>query len=130
MLRQLTYSTARFGLYNYFARETRQRTGQQRLSSSLEIACSGVAGALAGLVGNPTEVGIECPGLTRSLTLVQVALVRMCADGAKAPAQRFGYNNAFDAIIRIGREEGVRTFTRGLGPNIVRSVIMSKCGHL
>jgi len=57
MLRQSTYSTARFGLYNYFAREARQRTGQQKLSSSLEIACAALAGGMAGLVGNPTEVG-------------------------------------------------------------------------
>lgn len=56
MLRQSTYSTARFGLYNYFAREARQRTGQQKLSSSWEIGCAAVAGGLAGLVGNPTEV--------------------------------------------------------------------------
>lgn len=56
MLRQSTYSTARFGLYNYFASHARQRTGQQRLSSSIEIACAGLAGGLAGLVGNPTEV--------------------------------------------------------------------------
>ncbi|KAJ9632872.1 hypothetical protein H2204_007602 [Knufia peltigerae] len=49
----------------------------------------------------------------------------MCADGAKAPAQRFGYAHAFDALIRIGREEGVGTFTRGIGPNVVRSVIMN-----
>ncbi|KIX04847.1 uncharacterized protein Z518_05718 [Rhinocladiella mackenziei CBS 650.93] len=110
MLRQSTYSTTRFGLYNYFAHEARQRTGQQRLSSSLEIACAGFAGGFAGLVGNPTEV----------------ALVRMCADGAKPPAQRFGYKHAFDALVRIGREEGLRTFTRGLGPNVVRSVIMSE----
>lgn len=60
------------------------------------------------------------------LIVFKVALVRMCADGAKPPAKRFGYNNAFDALIRIGREEGLRTFTRGLGPNVVRSVIMSK----
>ncbi len=49
----------------------------------------------------------------------------MCADGAKSPAQRFGYAHAFDALVRIGRDEGVRTFTRGLGPNVVRSVIMN-----
>ncbi|KEF52778.1 uncharacterized protein A1O9_11195, partial [Exophiala aquamarina CBS 119918] len=109
MLRQSTYSTARFGLYNYFAREARQKTGQQKLSSSWEIACAALAGGMAGFIGNPTEV----------------ALVRMCADGAKAPASRFGYNHAFDALVRIGREEGVRTFTRGLGPNVVRSVIMN-----
>ncbi|OAP60713.1 hypothetical protein AYL99_05715 [Fonsecaea erecta] len=109
MLRQSTYSTARFGLYNYFADIARERTGQRRLPSSWEIVCAGTAGGLAGLVGNPTEV----------------ALVRMCADGARSPSQRFGYNHAVDAIIRIGREEGVRTFSRGLGPNVVRSVIMN-----
>ena len=50
----------------------------------------------------------------------------MCADGAKAPGQRFAYKHAFDALVRISREEGVATFSRGLGPNIVRSVIMSE----
>ncbi|KIX93030.1 uncharacterized protein Z520_11303 [Fonsecaea multimorphosa CBS 102226] len=110
MLRQSTYSTARFGLYNYFAGIVRERTGQTRLPSSWEVVCAGTAGGLAGLIGNPTEV----------------ALVRMCADGARSPSQRFGYNHAVAAIIRIGREEGVRTFSRGLGPNVVRSVIMSK----
>jgi dicarboxylate transporter 10 len=50
----------------------------------------------------------------------------MCADAAKAPGQRFGYANALDGLIRIWREEGVRTFGRGLGPNITRSVLMSK----
>ncbi|KAK5047631.1 hypothetical protein LTR84_006296 [Exophiala bonariae] len=109
MLRQSTYSTSRFALYNYFAQEMRRRNGQSKLSSSWEIACAALAGGMAGFVGNPTEV----------------ALVRMCADGAKAPASRFGYSHAFDALIRIGREEGVRTFTRGLGPNVVRSVIMN-----
>ncbi|EXJ58508.1 hypothetical protein A1O7_05934 [Cladophialophora yegresii CBS 114405] len=108
MLRQSTYSTARFGLYNQFANKARERSGAARLTSGWEIVCAGAAGGLAGLVGNPTEV----------------ALVRMCADGAKPPAQRFGYKHALDAILRIGREEGIQTFTRGLGPNVVRSVIM------
>jgi len=67
MLRQSTYSTTGFGLYNYFAREARQKTGKQRLSSPIEIACAGVAGGLAGLVGNPTEVS--------NVVLVQLASV-------------------------------------------------------
>lgn len=109
ILRQSTYSTARFGLYSYFAREVRQRTGQTKLSSMAEIGCAGAAGGLAGLIGNPTEVG----------------LVRMCADGAKAPAQRFNYKHALNAIVRIGREEGLRTFARGLSANVTRSVLMN-----
>ena len=109
ILRQSTYSTARFGLYNYFASEMRQRSGQAKISSVSEIGCAALAGGIAGMIGNPTEV----------------ALVRMCADGAKESAQRFRYRHCFDAIIRIGREEGVRTFARGLGPNITRSVLMN-----
>jgi solute carrier family 25 (mitochondrial dicarboxylate transporter), member 10 len=109
ILRQSTYSTARFGLYNYFAGEVRHRTGQKKLSSMAEIACAGSAGGIAGMIGNPTEV----------------ALVRMCADGAKPLEQRFGYKHCFDAIVRIGQEEGLRTFSRGLGPNITRSILMN-----
>lgn len=49
----------------------------------------------------------------------------MCADGAKSPAQRFAYSNALNGILRIGREEGLQAFFKGLGPNIVRSVLMN-----
>jgi solute carrier family 25 (mitochondrial dicarboxylate transporter), member 10 len=109
ILRQSTYSTARFGLYTYFAQEVRQRTGQMKLSSIAEIGCAAAAGGLAGLIGNPTEVG----------------LVRMCADGAKPLDQRFNYKHAFDALIRIGRDEGIRTFSRGLSANVTRSILMN-----
>jgi solute carrier family 25 (mitochondrial dicarboxylate transporter), member 10 len=109
ILRQCSYTTVRFGVYNYMAQQAREKTGQSKLSSSTEIVLAGTAGGLAGMIGNPTEV----------------ALVRMCADGAKAPGQQFGYRNCFDAIIRIGREEGLQTFARGLTPNIIRSVIMN-----
>lgn len=64
MLRQSTYSTSRFALYNYFAQEARQKTGRQKLSSSWEIACAALAGGMAGLVGNPTEVGESRPRVT------------------------------------------------------------------
>lgn len=47
------------------------------------------AGGIAGRVGNPTEV----------------VLVRMCADGAKLTAQRFGYTNAIQGLMRVWREE-------------------------
>ena len=86
ILRQSTYSTARFGLYNYFAAEARSRSGQVKLSSMAEMGCAAMAGGIAGMIGNPTEV----------------ALVRMCADGAKEPGRRFMYRNCFDAIVRIG----------------------------
>jgi dicarboxylate transporter 10 len=109
-LRQCSYSTARFGLYNYFAKEVKQRTATSKLTAGWEILCSGVAGGAAGLIGNPTEV----------------VLVRMCADGAKLPAERYNYGNSIRALFKIAKDEGMATFSRGLTPNIIRSIIMSK----
>jgi dicarboxylate transporter 10 len=113
ILRQGTYSTARFGFHSYFSDKLRGYTGK-KLSVTQNIACAGVAGGVAGLVGNPAEV----------------VLVRMCADGAKAPAQQFGYSHAFDALARVYSEEGMRAFWKGLAPNIARSALMSKCPPL
>jgi dicarboxylate transporter 10 len=50
----------------------------------------------------------------------------MCADAAKPPAERFRYADAVTGLYRIGSEEGVRVFGRGLSANIVRSVLMSE----
>ncbi|KAF6825161.1 putative mitochondrial dicarboxylate transporter [Colletotrichum plurivorum] len=109
ILRQTTYSTARFGLYNYFGEQAKKYTGTQKLSTGLTIACAGLAGGMAGLVGNPAEV----------------VLVRMCADGAKSVGERFAYSNALEGLYRIGREEGISTFGRGISANVVRSVLMN-----
>ncbi|PSN74300.1 mitochondrial carrier [Corynespora cassiicola Philippines] len=111
ILRQSTYSTTRFALYGFFSQQlaTFSSTPDQKLSPALTIASAGLAGGIAGMVGNPAEV----------------VLVRMCADGAKPVAERFGYRNALDALIRIGKEDGIATYFRGLGPNIVRSVLMN-----
>lgn len=80
------------------------------LSTGATIACAGLAGGVAGILGNPTEV----------------VLVRMCADGAKASGRRFSYQNALSGLVRIARDEGVKTFGKGLVPNIARSVLMSE----
>lgn len=96
ILRQSTYSTARFGLYNILSRQLHGASRKPTTTST--IACAGVAGGLAGMIGNPAEV----------------VLVRMCADGAKPVAERFVYPNAVVAFYRIAREEGLRVFGRGL----------------
>lgn len=110
VLRQSTYSTARFGLYTILSRQLQLKLGTSKLSTTATVVCAGVAGGLAGMVGNPTEV----------------ILVRMCADAAKPSAERFRYSDAVTALYRITREEGPRVFGRGLSANIVRSVLMSK----
>ena len=90
--RQSTYSTTRFALYGVFSRQVRSISSSTsgQLSTSLTIASAGLAGGIAGIVGN----------------LAEVVLVRMCADGAKPSTERFNYRNAIDALIRIGRENG------------------------
>lgn len=50
----------------------------------------------------------------------------MCSDGVKDATQRYRYPNALPGMMRIGREEGLGAFTKGLGPNIVRSILMSE----
>jgi dicarboxylate transporter 10 len=49
----------------------------------------------------------------------------MCADGAKPLAERFRYSDPFTALYRIGREEGLRVFGKGISANIGRSILMS-----
>ncbi|KAH7375497.1 mitochondrial dicarboxylate transporter [Plectosphaerella cucumerina] len=109
VLRQSTYSTARFGLYTILAQKAKEFNRTDALSTSWTIACAGAAGGLAGLVGNPTEV----------------VLVRMCADGAKPAAERFNYSNALEGLYRVGRDEGISAFGRGLTANVTRSILMN-----
>ncbi|KAG8408076.1 hypothetical protein J3459_018203 [Metarhizium acridum] len=109
ILRQGTYSTARFGLHNYLSSRLLHTSGRDRLPASWNIACAGVSGGIAGLIGNPTEI----------------VLVRMCADGAKPAGDRFQYPNPLVGLWRVWKEEGAKAFGRGIGPNVTRSVLMS-----
>ena len=68
-----------------------------------------LAGALGGLVGNPSDV----------------VNIRMQNDSSLPIEQRRHYRNAFDGIFRITREEGIPTLFRGLTPNLVRGVLMT-----
>lgn len=57
--------------------------------------------------------GLGSGGLAATLCCpVEVALVRMQADGSAPVESRRGYKHAFDAIIRVAREEGVPTLYR------------------
>ncbi|OAQ78579.1 mitochondrial dicarboxylate [Purpureocillium lilacinum] len=109
ILRQGTYSTARFGIHAALSTSLLQRSGRETLPLSWNVACAGLAGGLAGLIGNPTEV----------------VLVRMCADGAKPPQDRFRYSNALVGLARVWSDEGARAFTKGIAPNVARSILMN-----
>jgi dicarboxylate transporter 10 len=52
-------------------------------------------------------------------------MVRMCSDAVKPEKDRLGYRNAIQGLWRIGRDEGVKRLTRGMGATVTRSVILN-----
>jgi hypothetical protein len=66
-LRQCSYSTARFGLYNYFAKEVKQRTGTTKLTAGWEVVSECVRMVLKLLLRDITmEIrSVRCIGLLR-----------------------------------------------------------------
>ncbi|KAF5328707.1 hypothetical protein D9619_011715 [Psilocybe cf. subviscida] len=104
-MRQLSYSICRFWAYDQ-SKELLGATEKNAPIWKLTLA-GGMAGAAAGLVGNPAEI----------------VIVRMQGDLARPPAKRFNYKNSVDSLFRIIREEGLSSVTRGLGPNVFRSVV-------
>ena len=68
-----------------------------------------IAGALGGLVGNPSDV----------------VNIRMQNDSTLPINQRRNYRNAFDGIYKICQQEGINSLFRGLTPNLIRGVLMT-----
>jgi dicarboxylate transporter 10 len=52
-------------------------------------------------------------------------MVRMCADGVKAPEKRLNYRNAFQGMYRIAKDEGVTSLTRGIWVTTLRGIIVN-----
>ncbi len=107
LLRQLTYSTTRFGVYE----ELKETFTSARTTPSFPtlVAMASTSGFLGGVAGNPADV----------------LNVRMQHDAALPAAQRRNYRNAVDGLIRMTREEGVRSLMRGVWPNSMRAVLMT-----
>ncbi|KAI8609070.1 hypothetical protein BC830DRAFT_1071315 [Chytriomyces sp. MP71] len=109
MLRQVTYSTARFGVYE----EAKKRIASSSLNDFspllARIAAASIGGVVGGVVGTPAD-------LTN---------VRMQADGQLPPTQRRGYKTAFHGLYNIAKHEGPRALFTGLGPNVIRAIPMT-----
>ncbi|KAL8734467.1 MAG: hypothetical protein Q9181_003170 [Wetmoreana brouardii] len=107
ILRQLTYSTTRFGVYEEL-KDTFTTVSSAPSFPSL-IAMASTSGFLGGVAGNPADV----------------LNVRMQHDAALPPSKRRNYKHAVDGIIRMTREEGWRSLFRGVLPNSMRAVLMT-----
>jgi len=108
LMRQATYGTARIGLHRV-------------ISDRLELINRGSIPlwqkTASGMVSGAIAVCIGCP--------FDVALVRIQNDGTLPIDQRRNYRNVVDALVRVAREEGVRTLWTGLSPNILRGMAMN-----
>lgn len=114
LLRQLTYSTVRFGVYEELKTRAARRLadkgkGKQQPSFPVLVAIASFSGFVGGLAGNPADV----------------LNVRMQQDAALPLQERRGYRHAFDGLVRMAREEGVRSWFRGALPNSTRAVFMT-----
>ena len=107
MLRQLTYSTARFGVYES-AKNFLQSTGQE-MNLIVKISISGGAGFFGGIIGTPGDL----------------LNVRMQNDIKVPPEQRRNYKHACDGLIRVVREEGFARLFGGCSMASTRGALMS-----
>ncbi|RDW82275.1 putative mitochondrial dicarboxylate protein [Coleophoma cylindrospora] len=107
LLRQITYSTTRFAVYE----ELKQALTTKDSSPTFPtlIAMASASGFLGGIVGNPADV----------------LNVRMQHDAALPKQNRRNYKNAVDGLVRMTREEGWKSLFRGVWPNSMRAVLMT-----
>lgn len=100
LLRQSTYSTARFGVYESL------KDHYAPTSPFILLGFSMVSGLIGGLVGNPADV----------------VNIRMQNDTSSRNPR---YRNAIDGLYKIVKNEGVKSLFSGLGPNLTRGVLMT-----
>lgn len=105
LLRQLTYSTVRFGIYE----EMKSRSGRADPSFPMLIAMASSSGFVGGVAGN----------------FADVLNVRMQHDASLPTEQRRNYKHAIDGMIRMAREEGPMSWFRGWLPNSCRAAAMT-----
>ncbi|KAJ1678939.1 hypothetical protein EV182_003047 [Spiromyces aspiralis] len=107
VIRQLTYSMVRFGVYDTLKHQLKAEDGTLPFYTTIGIGM--VAGAAGGLAGNPADV----------------INVRMQNDGALEPHLRRNYKHAIDGLVRITREDGMGALFNGFKPNLGRAVLIT-----
>ncbi|KAK3683670.1 mitochondrial carrier domain-containing protein [Podospora appendiculata] len=108
LLRQTTYSTARFGIYEDL--KSRLSTDEAKPASGATLVfIAAASGFIGGFAGNAADV----------------LNVRMQHDAALPPAQRRNYAHALDGLAKMTRQEGLGSWFRGIWPNSLRAAAMT-----
>lgn len=103
VLRQMTYSMTRFGIYE---------VGKPYINTDTfmgKIALAGLAGTCGGIVGTPADM----------------VNVRMQNDVKLPPEQRRNYKNAIDGLVKVYRHEGFKRLFSGASTATGRGVLMT-----
>jgi len=108
LLRQATYTTTRLGTYQFLFEKFSNKDGSPP-GFFMKAGLGMTAGACGAFSGTPAEI----------------SLIRMTTDGNLPLAERRNYKNAFDAIFRIFREEGLLTLWRGAIPTMGRAMVVN-----
>jgi len=107
LLRQLTYSTTRFAIYE-MAKQSVSPNGE-KIGFGQSLAMAAVAGGCGGIVGTPGDM----------------VNVRMQNDIKLPPDQRRNYKHAIDGLIRVGKDEGLKKLFNGVDWATGRAVLMT-----
>lgn len=107
ILRQLTYSTVRLGLYKSIY--TWRENTSKNISFLEKIACGVVAGFFAPFVSNPFDV----------------CMIRMQIDSQLPEIEQKRYKGILNAFSRIYKEEGFMKFYSGLRANMIRVTVLT-----
>ncbi|XP_076657310.1 mitochondrial 2-oxoglutarate/malate carrier protein [Halictus rubicundus] len=107
VLRQLTYSTARLGMYTSLYDFCQRHFGSVNFPTMIGIGT--ISGVVGSFVGTPTDL----------------VLVRMIADMKLPPEKRWNYRNGFSGLIQIAKKDGVTSLWRGAVPTMVRGGVVN-----
>lgn len=108
--RQLTYATARLGIFQSVLDAIAARKSQGGKITLMDRTAAGLtAGALGSFIGTPADL----------------CLVRMQADAVLPPSQRRNYRGVGHAFSTIVKQEGIVGLWRGSGPTVVRAMALN-----
>ena len=108
--RQAVYCTGRLGIYfslcDYLRHEV---NGGSNLSSWQKVYSSLVSGGIGAMIGTPADL----------------ILIRIQSDSTLPPSKRRNYRNMGDALVRIIKEEGIKSCWKGCTPTILRAMVLN-----
>ncbi|XP_071745079.1 mitochondrial dicarboxylate carrier isoform X1 [Lepeophtheirus salmonis] len=107
LVRQLTYSTTRFAIYE--GAKNQVAPNNEKIGLLKRVSMSAFAGACGGFIGTPGDM----------------VNVRMQNDVKLPPEQRRNYKHAIDGLVRVAREEGFRKLFNGADLATARAVFVT-----